>query len=107
MKQITDSLKTVTTSAVGVTEGAIDTADAVVSSTYTEFERTIAPVRKKFSQRYPFLFFSAVVVGVTSTLLGIEQILLRYRLLQDYPWVILGLGLSLLLITGTLYKKLG
>lgn len=102
-----DPVRLVTTSATTATEVVLDTAESVVTATQSEFERTIAPVRQRFSQRYPVLFFGTVVIGATAAVLGIEQVLLQYQILQTYPWLILGLGVTLLATTGTLYKKLG
>jgi len=107
MKPVTRSVTKVTKSAIAVTEVAVSAADDMLDTTQETFERTVAPVRKQFSRRFPLLFFGFVLVGVTATFLGIEQILLQNQLLKEYPWLILLLGLTLLAITGTLYKKLG
>lgn len=65
------------------------------------------PVRKTIIKRFPVLFSLLVTFGVAATLLGLEQIILQYDILQNSPWLIFLIGVSVLVFTGTLYKKLG
>lgn len=88
-------------------EAVLERLETAVSKTTTQLDATVKPVRRQLSRRFPTLFLFLVVVGATATVLGIEQLLLQYALLERYPWLILTLGLSLLALTGTLYKKLG
>lgn len=84
----------------------IDELQDVVTKTERVIDSKIDPVRKGFLRRFPILFLLLVSFGVTSTFFGMEQILIQYDLLNDYPWIILGLGIGTLILTGTLYKKL-
>jgi len=71
------------------------------------FEKAIDPLRKSALERFPTLFLLAVTFGVTSTALGMEQLLFRFEILRDNPLLILVLGILVLAMTGTFYKKLG
>lgn len=87
-----------------------NTAFVVVEARSAEFTKTIdgyvAPVRKTIFRRFPILFSLLVTFGVSATVLGFEQILLQYQILQESPVLILFFGMSILIFTGTLYKKL-
>lgn len=87
------------------------TAFVAVETHTTQFTKTVdglvAPVRKTVFRRFPVLFSLLVTLGVSATVLGFEQILLQYQILQESPVLIFILGVSILIFTGTLYKKLG
>ncbi len=57
--------------------------------------------------RFPLLFTMLASFGLVSTFYGFEGIINRIDLLANNPVILLGVGLSLLALTGTLYKKLG
>ena len=86
------------------------TALEVAERRSTEFTKTVdgyvAPVRKTIFRRFPVLFSLLVTLGVSATVLGLEQILLQYQILQESPVLIFLFGMSILIFTGTLYKKL-
>lgn len=67
----------------------------------------VMPVRETIFKRFPVLFSLLVTFGVSATFLGIEQVLLQYELLRDRPELILLAGITVLVFTGRLYKKLG
>lgn len=94
------------TSASVVSE-VLDEFGQVVQHTESTIEERIAPVRQGILKRFPTLFLLIVTFGVTATFFGIEQILIQFDLLQRYPWLILASGIGALVLTGTLYKKLG
>lgn len=87
------------------------TAFSVVGTSTTEFTKTVdgyvTPVRKTIFRRFPVLFSLLVTFGVSATVLGLEQILLQYKILEESPVLIFVIGMSILIFTGTLYKKLG
>lgn len=85
----------------------IEGAERIVTATSAQLEETVAPIRRSILKRFPVLFLLAVTFGFTATITGIEQLLIRHELLQAHPGVILALGISVLILTGTLYKKLG
>lgn len=93
-----------------VTEAMTEVLDefgSVVEKTETTIEQKIEPVRKSVLRRFPTLFLLIVTFGVTATFFGIEQLLIQFDLLQRYPLLILASGIGALVLTGTLYKKLG
>jgi hypothetical protein len=101
-KTVVDLSKT----AASQSEQVFDSVTHVTYSAERELDRTLQPVRQSFSRRYPLMFVGTTAAGATATFLGIEQILLQSRLLQSYPWLILALGVTILVVTGTLYKRL-
>jgi uncharacterized integral membrane protein len=58
-------------------------------------------------QRFPLLFTLLAAFGLVATFYGFEGIIDRIDILADNPIILLGVGVSILAITGTLYKKLG
>ena len=56
--------------------------------------------------RYPLTFALLVVFGVTMVTQGIKDLLLEITILKNQPLIMLLIGLIILIITGTLYKKL-
>ena len=72
-----------------------------------EVEVITQPIRDSLLKRYPTISALLVTTGVTATFLGIEQILLRIEVFNNNPWLVLFLGVTLLVFTGRLYKKLG
>jgi hypothetical protein len=81
--------------------------EQVADTAERHFERTIDPFRKNVLKRFPILFLLMVTFGVTATITGMEQLLLKHGVLQENPTIILCLGIGALVFTGTLYKKLG
>lgn len=99
--------QTLTEEVVHAASSAVDGVSEVVSKTESKVEEVVAPVRKHVIKRFPVLFLLLVTFGLTATITGIEQILLKFDLLQSHPSVVLVIGLATLVLTGTLYKKLG
>lgn len=89
-----------------VEETSEEFADAV-QTTEDRIEGVVTPVRKSIIKRFPILFLLLVTMGVTATITGMEQLLLQSNFLQSNPIVVLIIGLALLVLAGTLYKKLG
>lgn len=90
-----------------VTVGALEEVQHIADATERQFEQTVAPIRKSILKRFPTLFLLAVTFGFSATMTGMEQLIVQYQFLQDHPSIMLGMGIGTLLITGTLYKKLG
>lgn len=86
---------------------AADEVEKVVGVSNDKFEKVVDPFRQSVLRRFPVLFILAVTFGITATLVGIEQMLIKYRILQSNPEIILLLGIGVLALTGTLYNKLG
>lgn len=83
----------------------LETLDASVVKTTTQIDSMLSPARESFAKRSPTLFSLLATIGVVMTFLGLEQLLLAFSLLERYPVIILGVGIALLALTGTLYKK--
>lgn len=62
--------------------------------------------RQSAFQRFPLLFTLLTTFGFVATLYGFEHLLNRVDLLVENPFIMLGVGVLTLLLTGTLYKKL-
>lgn len=90
-----------------VASRAIDDIDRIVSSTEREIEQSVEPIRESVLKRFPILFMLLVTFGFTATTTGIEQVLVRHEIFQSHPFVIFLIGITILIITGTIYKKLG
>lgn len=67
----------------------------------------VVPVRQSIIKRFPVLFALLVSFGATATFLGLEKIITRYQFFDNSPELILLLGITILVFTGKLYKKLG
>lgn len=61
---------------------------------------------KQVFSRYPLTFALLVVFGVTMVSQGVKDLLLSISFLKNEPWIMLLTGIIVLLITGTLYRKL-
>ena len=56
--------------------------------------------------RYPLLFLSLATFGFVATIYGFERVLDQIPLLRENPTIILLVGILILALTGTLYKRL-
>ncbi len=99
MERIKKSFETTVTS-------TLDSIDSTVVEATKKIDTLVSPTRSTFAKRYPTLFSILATLGVIMTFLGIEQILLTADILERHPMLILALGVAILALTGTLYKKL-
>jgi uncharacterized integral membrane protein len=86
---------------------ATNTLGKAASITEKNIKTYVAPVRDTVFKRFPTLFSLLVTFGVVATFLGMEKIIEQSKFLDDSPWLILTIGVSILFLTGKLYKKLG
>ena len=56
--------------------------------------------------RYPITFGLLILFGVTALHEGLKELMKDFGLLDINPWYLIIVGLAILTITGTLYKKL-
>jgi hypothetical protein len=98
--------KTEVPKAAAYTTFSVNTMEQLVKKTESQVETYVLPIRQTIFKRYPTLFTLLVTTGVAATFLGLEEILLRFSALREYPELILLIGLSILVFTGHLYKKL-
>ena len=85
---------------------AVAAVEDLLAEVTTDVEQQIAPVRKSILKRFPTLFLLAVTFGASLVLYSIEVILIQQGFVLDHPWISLGIGVMILTITGTLYRKL-
>jgi len=85
----------------------VDAAEDGVKTVEETVNNAAAPARRSLIKKFPILFTLLVTFGVSATFLGFEQIVLRTALFNNHPSLMLGLGVGILILTGTLYKKLG
>lgn len=86
---------------------AVKGADSAVTNVEHEVESIIEPIQKTAFTRFPILFTLMVTFGVVTTLLGFERLVADIAYLDERPVLMLSIGLGVLMVTGTLYKKLG
>ena len=69
-------------------------------------DKILAEKRQAVFQRFPLLFTLLGAFGLVATLSGFQGVMDTTGLSEN-PIILLGLGVAILLLTGTLYKKLG
>lgn len=70
------------------------------------FIQKAAAERDLVETKFPLLFGLFITFGFVSTLYGFEKLIDRVDLFIDKPWILLGIGIITLLVTGAAYKKL-
>jgi uncharacterized integral membrane protein len=105
-KKLNDNKSQILQSSKRLTETALTTVDGVVTKATTEVDTYISPIRTSVLKRFPILFSLLTTLGVATTFLGFEKIVSTIPFLDQNPFVMLILGISILAATGTLYKKL-
>lgn len=66
----------------------------------------ISQRREAAFSRFPLLFTLLGSFGLVATFYGFERLIDQFTLLSENPYILLGTGLVILVLTGTLYKKL-
>lgn len=61
---------------------------------------------RPFLYRYPVLFALFVIFGATLVSQGIKELIFEVPFFNGHPFVMLIVGILVLIITGTLFKKL-
>ncbi|MCD5382316.1 MAG: hypothetical protein LR017_03300 [Candidatus Pacebacteria bacterium] len=90
-----------------IVSGVASGVDATVETAIKKTDQLVSPYRQTFFQKFPTASVFLVTFGVTTTFLGFEKIITTIPWLHERPWLILGMGIMTLMLTGTLYKKLG
>jgi hypothetical protein len=85
----------------------LDGMEGTVGKVEKEMETLMQPVQNTVFSRFPILFTLLVTFGVSTTFLALERIVTSFTYLNEHPFVMLSIGLVVLALTGTLYKKLG
>lgn len=81
----------------------METVEGVVTRT----EKTFDPIRQSVFRRFPITFTLLVTFGVAATFFGTERIIAEIAWINERPYAIFLIGITLLAVTGRLYKKLG
>lgn len=89
-----------------ITHSTLESLEGMVTKTTTTVDSYIEPVRTSVLKRYPILFSLLVTFGVALTFLGFEKLVTQIAFLDNHPLLLLIGGISILALTGTLYKKL-
>ncbi len=82
------------------------TVDDQLRDIERRLEQYVAPTRMTVLQRFPVLFALLTTFGLVMTLLGLELLITEMSWLYERPRLMLLVGVSVLVATGTLYKKL-
>ncbi len=93
-----------------VTNGASELAakiEGTLASLEARADGMMQPVRRSVFERYPIVFSLLTTFGLVATFLGFELLLIQTPFLYERPLLVLMLGIVTLVLTGTLYKKLG
>jgi hypothetical protein len=69
-------------------------------------ESSIKPIRHSAFRRFPTLFALLTTFGFAATLFGMERVITSIEWLDQRPWLIIGVGILILVLTGRLHKKL-
>ena len=85
----------------------IKNAEHALGAVEKDVHAVVAPAQKNAFKKFPILFSLLVTCGMSATFLGFERLLLTISVLENYPVVMLVTGITILVFTGTLYKKLG
>ncbi len=103
---ITKTKTHLVSSGVDITGRALQTVDGVVTKATKDMDGYIAPLRTSVLTRFPILFSLLTTFGVATTFLAFEKIVSSIVFFDQHPFLMLILGISILALTGTLYKKL-
>lgn len=63
--------------------------------------------RDSVFKRFPLLFTLLGTFGLVTTFYGFQHIIQNISILANNPYIALSVGVLVLILTGTLYKKLG
>ena len=61
----------------------------------------------RVKEKFPLVYALVATVGLVSVLSGLNKIIDRIEFFNDYPIVLVAIGIVILTLTGAIYKKLG
>lgn len=61
----------------------------------------------RVKEKFPLVYALVATVGLVSVLSGLNKIIDRIEFFNDYPVVLVVIGVAILTLTGAIYKKLG
>ena len=71
-----------------------------------EINKMMATRAKNVFRRYPITFGLMILLGFIALNEGLKGVLVKLGLFKMDPWYLIIIGLAILTITGTLYKRL-
>lgn len=71
-----------------------------------EFIEKIIEKRDKSREKFHLAYALAATFGIISVFYGFEKMIDRVHLFVIHPWILLLIGIIILAITGSIYKKL-
>ena len=71
-----------------------------------ELAQKLGQTRQRVFDRFPLLFTMLASFGLVATFYGFERVIDEIDFFADNPYILLATGLGILIITGTIYKKL-
>ena len=69
-------------------------------------EEQVKKIRDTYANKYPLLFALGATFGFVATLYGFEKLIDKVDFFTNNPWILLGVGVAVLYVTGTFYTKL-
>ena len=69
-------------------------------------EEQVKKIRDTYANKYPLLFALGATFGFVATLYGFEKLIDKVDFFLNNPWILLGVGVAVLYVTGTFYNKL-
>lgn len=69
--------------------------------------RTAVDPRRQVLKTHPLMFALLGTFGLVATFYGFEHLIDKIPYFANNPYVLLGVGIAILIFTGTLYRKLG
>jgi len=82
--------------------GPIEEVEKIVKDLNTVAGKHARPVLR----RYPLIFALLVTFGVAAILDGLKFFFDDIKFFKEHPFVLILIGVAILILTGTLYKKL-
>lgn len=87
--------------------GVAQKVDTTVGKLVSTADGHVKKYRDSAFNRFPILFSLLASFGLVATFYGFEGLIVQIDFLDKNPLLVLLVGLSTLVLTGTLYKKLG
>lgn len=90
-----------------VTKTQLEKLELRIEAQEAKILRSLREERKLVQQKFPLPYAFLAFFGFVSTWAGLYKIIQEVEFLNENPIVLIILGLSILVITGAAYRKLG
>ena len=71
-----------------------------------EIVHKLGQTRERVFEKYPLVFTLLGSFGLVATFYGFENVIDEIDIFADNPFILLATGVAILIVTGSLYKKL-